>query len=210
MTGDTENERKGGGYMVFRDSTYKVLIVSSSDQFNDSTKALLPPSVYWPVKCVKTAGEARRLLIGMNYDLILINAPLQDEFGSRLATDLCTECSAGVLLFVKNELYDDIYAKVMEAGVMVIGKPTSGMMVAQTLRMMCSARERMRQMEQKQTSVEDKINEIRVMNRAKWLLIENEGMTEDEAHHYIEKQAMDQRLSKAETAERIIAKYGET
>ncbi len=193
--------------MVFRESTYSVLIVSASDQFTASTKALLPPSAYWPVRSVKTAGEARRLLVSMSYDLILINTPLQDEFGSRLATDLCTECSAGVLLFVKNEVYDDVYAKVMEAGVMVIGKPTSGMMVSQTLRMMCSARERMRQMEQKQASVEDKINEIRIMNRAKWLLIENEGMTEDDAHHFVEKQAMDQRISKKEAAEQIIGKY---
>ncbi len=196
--------------MVFRESTYSVLIVSASDQFNNSTRALLPPSAYWPVKCVKTAGEARRLLVSMNYDLILINTPLQDEYGSRLAIDLCTECSAGVLLFVKNEVYDDIYAKVMEAGVMVIGKPTSGMMVSQTLRMMCSARERMRQMEQKQASVEDKISEIRIMNRAKWFLIENERMTEDEAHHFLEKQAMDQRISKKEAAEQIIGKYEET
>ena len=193
--------------MVFKDSTYSVLIVSGSEQFNNATVALLPPSNYWPVKCVKTAGEARRLLIGMKYDLILINAPLQDEFGTRLATDLCAEGTSGVLIFVKNEMYDDIYGKVMEAGVMVIGKPTSGMMVSQTLRMMCSARERLRQMEQKQASVEEKINEIRIMNRAKWYLIENEKMSEDEAHHFIEKQAMDLRLSKKEAAEQIIAKY---
>lgn len=196
--------------MVFRDSTYSVLIVSPSEQFNRSTMALLPASTYWPVKCVESAGEARRLMIDMKYDLVLINAPLRDEFGGRLATDICTEGSSGVLLFVKNEVYDDIYAKVMEAGVMVIAKPTSGMMVSQTLRMMCSARERLRQMEQKQASVEEKINEIRIMNRAKWYLIENEGMKEDEAHHYIEKMAMNFRLSKTEAAQNIIRKYDST
>ena len=193
--------------MVFRDSTYSVLIVSPSEQFNKSTMALLPQNTYWPVRCAATAGEARRLMIDVKYDLVLINTPLRDEFGSRLAADICAEGSSGVLLFVKNEMLDDIYAKVVESGVMVIAKPTSGMMVSQTLRMMCSARERMRQMEQKQASVEEKIDEIRTMNRAKWCLIEHEGMNEEEAHHYIEKQAMNFRLSKKEAAQNIIRKY---
>ena len=45
------------------------------------------------------------------------------------------------------------------------------------------------------------------MNRAKWLLIECLNMTEAEAHRYIEKQAMDLRISRREAAENIIKTY---
>ena len=69
------------------------------------------------------------------------------------------------------------------------------------------ARERMRQMEAKQATVEERIEEIRLVNRAKWLLIECLGMTEPEAHRYIEKQSMDQRISKREVAESVIRTY---
>ena len=55
--------------------------------------------------------------------------------------------------------------------------------------------------------VEEKIKEIRLVNRAKWLLIECLRMTEAEAHRYIEKQAMDLRISKREAAENIIKTY---
>lgn len=65
----------------------------------------------------------------------------------------------------------------------------------------------MRQMEAKQATVEEKIEEIRLVNRAKWLLIECLGMTEPEAHHYIEKQSMDRRISKREVAETVIKTY---
>ncbi len=193
--------------MVFKDNTYSVLIVSSSEQFYNSTAQLLPPSTYWPVKGARSAGEVRRLLIEREYDLVLINTPLSDEFGTKLAVDLCSNGDSGVLLFVKGEVYDDVYAKVMEAGVMVIPKPTSTIMVNQSLRMMCSQRERIRKMEQKQATVEEKIKEIRIVNKAKWLLIEHEGMTESDAHHFIEKQAMDLRVSKLEFAEGIIKQY---
>ncbi len=112
-----------------------------------------------------------------------------------------------MLLFVKSEVYDDVYAKVMEHGVMVLPVPTSTQMVAQTLRILCAARERLRRMEEKQATVEEKIEEIRAVNRAKWLLIERLGMTENEAHRYIEKQAMDLRLPRKEIAENIIKTY---
>ena len=154
-----------------------------------------------------SAGEARRALLEGAFDLVLIQTPLRDEFGSRLATDICQSSGAGVLLFVKSEVYDDVYAKVMEHGVMVLPVPTSTQMVAQTLRILCAARERLRRMEEKQATVEEKIEEIRAVNRAKWLLIERLGMTENEAHRYIEKQAMDLRLPRKEIAENIIKTY---
>ena len=51
------------------------------------------------------------------------------------------------------------------------------------------------------------MQDIRTVNRAKWLLIEIKRMTENEAHYYIEKQAMDMRLSRREVAENIIRTY---
>ena len=68
-------------------------------------------------------------------------------------------------------------------------------------------RERLRRQEEKQVSVEEKITEIRLVNRAKWLLIERLGMRETDAHRYIEKQAMDQRVSRRKIAESVIQTY---
>ena len=97
--------------------------------------------------------------------------------------------------------------KVVSYGVLTLAKPTGMQMVAQNLRVLCATRERMRQMEAKQATVEERIEEIRLVNRAKWLLIECLGMTEPEAHRYIEKQSMDQRISKREVAESVIRTY---
>lgn len=59
----------------------------------------------------------------------------------------------------------------------------------------------------KAMSVEEKMEEIRTVNRAKWLLIENLKMTEPDAHRYIEKQAMDRCVTKREVAEGILRTY---
>ncbi len=193
--------------MVFQERTYAVLMVSASEKFNTATRALLPPTDYWPVDTAKSAGEARRRLLTARYDLVLVHAPLPDEFGSGLAADICRSSSCGALLLVRQDVYDDVCAEVMEEGVMVLPMPTTGRMVSQTLRMMCASRERLRRLEEKQTTVEEKIEEIRIVNRAKWILIDHLGMREEEAHRYLEKQAMDLRLPVRKVAENVILTY---
>ena len=49
--------------------------------------------------------------------------------------------------------------------------------------------------------------EIRIVNLAKWLLIQQQGMTEAEAHRFIEKQAMDRCVKRKAIAEEIVGKY---
>ena len=44
---------------------------------------------------LKDAAGARRELLEQSYDLVLINAPLPDEFGTRLALDVCSRSGAG-------------------------------------------------------------------------------------------------------------------
>lgn len=193
--------------MVFQERTYSVLIVTASDSFTEKIMPLLPVTDYWPVTTAHSNSEARRRIAEAAFDIVLINAPLPDDFGMRLAIDICTGSGAGVLLMIRSDQFDDIYARVVGYGVLTLSRPTSVQMVAQNLRILCATRERMRRMEEKQTAVEEKIEEIRLVNRAKWLLIECLGMTEPEAHRYIEKQSMDRRISKREAAETVIRTY---
>ena len=193
--------------MVFQERTYSVLIVTATDSFTEKIMPLLPVTDYWPVTVVRSIGAARRKISETAFDIVLINAPLPFDLGMRLVVDICTGSGAGGLMFVRNDQCVDIYARVVSYGVLTLSKPTSMQMVAQNLRILCATRERMRQMEAKQATVEEKIEEIRLVNRAKWLLIECLGMTEPEAHHYIEKQSMDRRISKREVAETVIKTY---
>ena len=129
--------------MVFRERTFSVLFVCASEKFTAATLPLLPMTDYYPVTTAENAGQARRALLEREYDLVLINSPLPDEHGARLAADVCASGGSGVLLFVRADDYDAVYGRVMESGVMVLSKPTSSQLVTQTLRNMCAVRERM-------------------------------------------------------------------
>lgn len=193
--------------MDFAQHAYKVLIVSSSDKFVRPMLDMLPEKMFDPIETASDVAQARRKLLEREFDIVIINSPLRDEFGTKLALDVCQKSSAGVLLFVKAEHYSDITSKVMPYGVLTISKPTSPSMIMQSVQMLCSTRERLRIMEKKNASVEEKIEEIRIVNRAKCLLIEQLKMTESEAHRYIEKQAMDRCVTRRAIAENIILTY---
>ena len=194
--------------MVFRERTYAVLLLSGSEKLDAQTRALLPAAEYYPVQSARTVGQARRMLLESSFDIVLIYAPLSDDFGTQLAIDVCTGTNAGALLLVKAELLDSVSTRVTAYGVLTLSMPTSTPLVTHSLRMLCAQRERIRRMESKQQSVENTITELRLVNRAKWLLIENLRMTEPEAQRYLEKQSMDQRITKRQAAETVIRTYG--
>ena len=193
--------------MDFTQHCYSVLLASASAKFNDNLRVLLPETRYSPVTVVKDAASARRLFLEKTYDITIINTPLPDDFGTRLALDICEKSAGGVLILVKSEHYPEINALASPYGILVLSKPTSAQTLTQSLLLMCGTRERLRRMEQKTASVEEKMEEIRIINRAKWLLIEQLKMTENEDHRYIEKQAMDRCVTRRTVAENILSTY---
>ena len=193
--------------MEFTERRYSVLLVSSSPKFNESMLALLPESRFYPVAAVSDVSSARRRLLESKYDIVIINAPLPDDFGTRLALNICDNSGTAVLLFVKAEHYPDINGRVSPLGVLVLPKPATSQAVSQSLQLLCGTRERLRRMEQKTASIEEKMEEIRLINRAKLLLMEQLKMTEKEAHRFIEKQAMDRCVTRITIAQSILSTY---
>ena len=192
---------------MFHEHIFSILIVSSSAKFNMLTPSLFPVTGYWPVDTVPDSASAKQKMTERTYDIIVINTPLPDEMGTRLAAEICTGSSSCVMLLTNKESYEEVKEKMEDYGVVVISKPVSVPAVSKSLQIMCATRQRIKQIESRQKSVEQKIDEIQVINKAKWLLIGYMKMTESEAQHYIERTAMDTRLSKAEVAKNIIRTY---
>ena len=193
--------------MVYDGRTYGVLVVSSSEKLASSLTSLLTETGHSPVEHVKSVSAAKRAMIDRTYDFVIINSPVGDDIGVRLATDVSEDKKTVVLMLVKAENEDEIGEKTSPFGVLTLPKPTSSQMLTTALRWMASICERLRSFETRTLSLEDKMAQIRTVNRAKLLLIEKLDMTEDQAHHYIERHAMDECIPKLQCAEEIIKKY---
>lgn len=193
--------------MSLEQRAYSVLIASASENFNSALSPLLPESAFSPVHIAASVSAAQRMFAEQSFDFVIINSPLPDNNGVGFAIDACTTKGTVVLLLIKSDIYMGIHAKVVPHGVFALSKPVSKQTLAQALGWMASARERLRRVEKKTLSMEEKMEEIRLVNRAKWLLISELKMDEPHAHHYIEKQAMDLCITKRQAAEKIIKTY---
>lgn len=193
--------------MSLKERVYSVLVISAKENFNASLQSLLPESKYAPVQMVSSVSLAKRVLLERSFDFVFINTPLPDDFGTRFAIEISGNKGTVILLLVRNEVYEEVCDKVTEYGILTLPKPASKQMVAHTLNFMAGIRERLRKLEKISLSMEEKMKEIRLVNRAKWVLIDELKMSEADAHRYIEKQAMDRCVSRREIAEEIISTY---
>lgn len=193
--------------MAAIEESNRVLLVSSSDRFNDALAQLMPKSIYSQVTVARSISAAKRLLIEQDFDLVLVNGPLPDDLGMRFARDAAADTSAAVVLIVSGEISEEISDRMAVQGVAVLPKPVSTREVEQALQFARAMHQRLAHAEQKQVSVEEKIAEIRLVNKAKWLLIDKLGMAEPDAHRLIEKRAMDTRTPKREVAQEIIDSF---
>lgn len=185
---------------------YKVLVAGANDKTFALLQTLLPGSSYAPPLRAGSAGEAKRMALDYAVDIAILNAPMRDEFGTQLALSLARD-NVGVLLLVPGESFDGVRDQMEDEGVMALAKPLTRQTLEMGLHMITALRGKLLQMDRRNRALQEKMTDIRTINRAKWLLIEQLRMTESEAHYYIERQAMDTRLSRREVAENIIRSY---
>ena len=183
------------------------LIVSSADKGTAYFTDMLNAASVGQVTAAQTCAQARRLLLERDFDLVIINAPLRDESGESLARYIASKSSSQVMLVVKSEYYDAVSAACEHDGVLTISKPTNKTIFWSALMLAKSAGNRLKQMQTENERLKQKIDDIRIVDRAKCILISHMSMSEQEAHRYLEKQAMDMRTTKRAIAEGILKTY---
>ncbi|MBQ3903515.1 MAG: ANTAR domain-containing protein [Eubacterium sp.] len=193
--------------MSLKEQAYSVLVVSSADNFHSAMAAMLPEVSFQPVVNVVSVAAAQRAVAERSFDFVIINAPLKDDLGMRFAIDCSVSKNSLVLFLISNEIHGDVYAKVAEHGVFTLPKPMNKQSMDNALRWLLTAKRKLTGFERKTNKIEDKMEEIRLVNKAKWLLISNEGLLEPEAHRYLEKEAMDRCTTRKQIAQEVIEKY---
>ena len=100
-----------------------------------------------------------------------------------------------------------VVAGLEQSGVLVLPNDAPEALIVQTIRLLAAVRIQLEQMQHKTEKLEAKVADIRIINRAKLLLVQHLQMTETEAHKYIEKQAMNTSKPRRTIAENIIRTY---
>jgi response regulator NasT len=183
------------------------LIISCTDKGTAYFTEQLNAASVKQIAALQSCGEARRLLLERDFDLVIVNAPLRDETGESFARNIASKGMAQVILVVKSEHFDAVSAICEDDGVLVVARPINKTVFWSALAFAKSASNRMKRMQVENERLKQKIEDIRIVDRAKCLLISCMNISEQEAHRAIEKQAMDMRSTKRVIAEEILKTY---
>ncbi|MCL2002627.1 MAG: ANTAR domain-containing protein [Oscillospiraceae bacterium] len=183
------------------------LIVSCTEKSTVYITELLNAASVKHIAVLPSCGEARRLLLERDFDLVIINAPLRDESGESLSRHIASKSLSQVILVVKSEFFEAVSAVCEGDGVLTVSKPVNRAVFWSALTLAKAACGRLRRIQAENARLKQKIEDIRVIDRAKCILISFMSMSEQDAHRYIEKQAMDMRATKRVIAEGILKTY---
>ena len=184
-----------------------ILIVSNTNSTMGIISDLLRSESFSRIVTTQNGSEARRYITDLDFDLIVIDTPLPDENGDALAVTAAEKTTAGIILIVDEMNVYEVSSNVEEYGVFAVPKPLSSEFFYQAVKLLTASRKRVRYLEDENLKLQKKIEEIRIVDRAKLVLIQVLKMTENQAQHYIEKQSMDLRQSRLKTAENILRTY---
>ena len=185
----------------------RALIVSAGASSNEYISARLTELGYSRPLIVPSGAEARRRMLESDFELIVVNAPLPDEFGHELCADAVEKTDAGVVLLVKAAAAEQLLTPMSEQGVLLVSKPFSNTLFLQAIHMAAASNHRLQYLRQENNRMQEKLAQVRLVSHAKCCLVEQEKMTEAEAHRYIEKLAMDTRRDRTEVAQEILDSY---
>lgn len=184
-----------------------VLIVSCSDKGTEFFSETLKADGFHQIAVLNSCNEAREILLQRNFDLLIVNSQLPNEPGEELSRQVASKGFTQVMLAVDSERFDAVSAICEDDGVLTIAKPIGRTAFWQALKLAKSAQSRLKRAHAENAKLKQKIEDIRIVDRAKCLLISQMNMREKDAHRFIEKQAMDMRRTRREIAEGILKTY---
>ena len=184
--------------------SHSVLLVTRDNKIISQISAFLVPPLF-ELTTTSDFNEARRLATERSFNIIIADSG--DGYDTDFAINVADSYST-ILLLVPNEHFDEISYRVEGYGILTITKPFEPFYLYNMMKIAIAVQYKVQVLSSQTTKLKVKMEEIKQVNRAKMLLMQNMNMSEQEAHRYIEKEAMDRGMKKTAISEEIIKTYG--
>ncbi len=187
---------------------FNALIVSSYKNFFTVTKSYLEGFGADNIFLASSISEAQKLIMTKSISAIIINTPLSDGLGLNFATECADKKFYALLLFAKKDLFGQITEKASPHGILTLPEGTDSATLSEAFLVLMSTAKKLSSLDKDKEKELSRAEDLKISSRAKLILISSFGMSEEQAHKYIERRAMEMRKTKNEIALSIINSYG--
>ncbi len=182
----------------------RITLALHNVQAAEKIKYALQRSGYAVGEICTSGGEAIRRVRAGATDLLLINHELPDMTGLEVATIIGDENLCSVVLFVSLETRALCADIVEDYDITLFIKPVNISALLSTIEIVLQNRRRMDRMEKELSSLKESLENRKLVERAKGILMKRKSISEGEAYRRIQKMSMDSRVSMKDIALKII------
>ena len=185
----------------------RALVVSKTESGLKTIAQLLHQEKMDKIDCTLSVDDVKDRLSYEEYDVIVVNTPLEEETGLELSIYCAEHTKACIIMMVQQEKAMEAASLAGPYGILVIQKPLNRHLFHHYLIFTQCFKERLLSVAKENEELKLKLEELKIIDRAKLLLMQCLKMSEAQAHRYLEKQAMNLRTSKFAVAKQVIKTY---
>ena len=149
--------------------------------------------------------EAVELVRKLEPDLAILDVKMPGLDGLAAAREISTEKKSAVLILTAFS-QRDLIEQARDAGALAyLVKPFQRSELIPAVEIALGRHREMRALHDQTQSLEDQLETRKLVDRAKGILMDNHGMSENEAFDWIQKTAMNKRVKAKDIAEQVIA-----
>lgn len=188
----------------------KIVVVDDDPIIREDVIDILQTSGYKVIGYAKDGFNAIKVCRELRPDLVIMDIEMPDLDGIKASKIIAKEDIAGGVVFLTGRDDDEYFEKAKKTGAFnYITKPIDEKTFIRTIDIALSKVIEFRELKEDLKSVSNKLNERKIIEKAKGILIEKLSISEDEAYKKIRILGMKKRISIAEIAEVIVLSYEE-
>lgn len=188
---------------VIREEPGTVLVIAEKQEACTFVKSAISSFVR-KIEWVPGMPEAKKKIASERILLLVIFLPLSDGGGIDDAVEVADRKSIPSVILVGTEIYPQTVYRARGRRIYVLAYPAKKSILAQTVNILFNSQVQLYQLIRERDALQEKLADLSVINRAKLVLVEKKGLTEDEAHHQVEHVAMDRGITKRKAAEYLL------
>ncbi len=182
----------------------RVVLAEGDPSFRKQIKEILLQAGCIIIGEVADGRTALQMTFNFQPDLLIINTQLPGRTGVEVAKIIAEQQVAPVLLISENEDHAELKALVEHWLVSYLIKPIDAVNLYPAIEVYLAMFKKLCRLEEENRKLKQTIETRKVLERAKGLLIEIKGMTEQQAFKYIQKLSMDKCLPIQNVSKQII------
>jgi len=185
----------------------RIIIGSSNDKVSKQLSQFLINNGYNVVGVTSDSYEMLRRIHTVYPDLTILDENVRGMSASELSNVLVNEKVCPVIVLTNSSNIRNYVSLSQEPTFVPLIKPVNRQNLLNTISIIIKTSKNIQKLENELKKLKEKSDTKVLISKAKRLLMENMGLTEEEAHRRIQKQSMNKGIPKVKIAEAIITMY---